>query len=112
MRAKEALLRWRLQHLLADLTGALPHYEQAVLARPDLPTTRAAYGCALARAGQVGEAGEHLRAAVANNPFDLNAARALYQALDDSGDVAGRRALARQRALLARAAPRSVPPEP
>ena len=40
--AKRAMLRWRLHALLGELTGDLVHYREAVLARPDLPTARAA----------------------------------------------------------------------
>ena len=46
--AKQALLRWRLQALLGDLTGDPAHFREAVQARPDLPTTQAALGCARA----------------------------------------------------------------
>jgi glycosyltransferase involved in cell wall biosynthesis/predicted Zn-dependent protease len=110
-RAKVELIRWRLHGLLAELTGELGHYYEAVAARPDLPNTRAALGCALGRQGRAGEAVPHLRLVVEGSPFDLNAARALYQALGEAGDVEGQRELARDRALLARAAPRVVPPE-
>src|ERR671923_3096500 len=75
--AKQQLVRWRLHGILADLTGELPHYCEAVVARPDLPTSRAALGCALGRNRQAGEAVEHLRQAVQANPLDLAAARAL-----------------------------------
>src|SRR5581483_5783886 len=51
-RAKADLIRWRLQSLLGNLTGAPHHYYEAAALRPDLPVTRAALGCALARAGQ------------------------------------------------------------
>lgn len=66
---KAALLRWRLHTLLADLTGELVHHYEAALARPDLPVSQATLGCALARGGRVAEAVEHLRQAVAANPF-------------------------------------------
>jgi glycosyltransferase involved in cell wall biosynthesis/tetratricopeptide (TPR) repeat protein len=110
-REKKTLLRWRLHHLLGDLTGDVGHYEQAIAGRSDLPTTRAALGCALARAGQLPDAIPHLQDALRDNPFDLNAARALYQVLGTSGDRAAQQSLARERELLARAAPRSVPVE-
>jgi GT2 family glycosyltransferase/predicted Zn-dependent protease len=110
--AKQALLRWRLHSLLADLTGDLPHFHEAVLARPDLPIARAALGCALARVGRLADALPHLRAAVEARPFDAPAARALYQVLSDLGDRAGARRLARRLWLLHRAAPGSVPAEP
>ncbi len=110
--AKRALLRWRLHHLLAELTQDIPHYYEAVLARPDLPTTQAALGCALARNGQPALAVPHLRLAVRQNPFDLGAARALFQVLKDAGDRDGQREFVRERRLLAKAAPRLVPHEP
>ena len=37
--AKRRLIRWRLHSLLAELTKQIPHYYEAVLARPDLPTS-------------------------------------------------------------------------
>src|SRR5262249_5936216 len=57
------------------------------------------------------EAVPHLRAAVAGNPFDLPAARALCQALRDSGDPAGPEQVIAACCLLARAAPGVVPRE-
>ncbi len=110
-RAKIDLLRWRLHAILSDLTGDLPHYHEAVLARPDLPTTRAALGCALGRAGRPAEALPHLRLAVAGDPFDLAAARALCQTLRDAGDPEGARRGAEDCRLLAKAAPH-LPAEP
>jgi tetratricopeptide (TPR) repeat protein len=110
-RAKAELLRWRLHTLLAELTGDLVHFHEAVVARPDLPVTRAMLGCALARAGRLVEAVAHLRHAVAAQPFDAAAARALYQALLDSGDAGGAAELARQRRLLRQAAPSWLPAE-
>src|SRR5260370_5713112 len=107
-RAKADLLRWRLHTLLAELTGDIVNFHEAVVARPDLPVTRAMLGCALARAGRPVEAVTHLRHAVAAQPFDAAAARALYQALLDSGDAGGAAELARQRRLLQRAAPRCL----
>ena len=104
-RAKTDLLRWRLHAILSDLTGDLAHYHEAVLARPDLPTTRAALGCALGRAGRPADALPHLRAAVSANPFDLPAARALCQSLNDTGDAEAAQRVARDCRLLARAAP-------
>src|SRR5262249_4835861 len=64
------------------------HHYEAVLARPDLPPSRAALGCALGRAGRPAEAADHLRLAPQANPFDHEAARALFQALTDAGDEA------------------------
>jgi glycosyltransferase involved in cell wall biosynthesis len=111
-RAKHDLLRWRAHALLAELTGDLAHHREAALARPDLPATRAALGCALGRAGQPAEAVPHLRRALTANPFDRPAARGLYQALGEAGDRDGQQALAADRRLLSRAAPGVVPPEP
>jgi glycosyltransferase involved in cell wall biosynthesis/tetratricopeptide (TPR) repeat protein/predicted O-methyltransferase YrrM len=110
--AKHTLLRARLHTLLAELTGDLGHYAQAAQLRPDLPVSQAAWGCALGRAGRSAEAVAPLRSAVAANPFDTPAARALCQALLDSGDLAGQRELARERRLLAAAAPQLVSLEP
>src|SRR5262249_10445401 len=64
-----------------------------------------------ARARRFPEAVAHLRQAVADNPFDADAARPLYQALGQVGDTDGQRRLARDRRLLARAAPQVVPVE-
>ena len=63
----------------------MAHYEAAVAAGPDLPSSHAALGCALARAGRLAEALPHLRRAVADQPFDAAAARALFQVLGDLG---------------------------
>jgi GT2 family glycosyltransferase/tetratricopeptide (TPR) repeat protein len=109
--AKRTLLRWRLHALLAELTGNLAHYYEAALARPDLPATRAALGCALGRAGHATAAVPHLRAAVDGNPFDGGAARALCQALTEAGTPVEARRQARDRRLLARTAGRLVPAE-
>jgi glycosyltransferase involved in cell wall biosynthesis/Flp pilus assembly protein TadD len=112
IRAKRDLLRWRLHKLLADVTDSLDHYRAAAALRPDLPATQAAFGCALARAGSLAEAVTPLRAAVADNPFDVAAARALFQVLADTGDRQGQRQLADDRRLLAQAAPQAVRVEP
>jgi tetratricopeptide (TPR) repeat protein len=112
VRAKRTLLRWRLHSILAEATGELAHYHEAALARPDLPATRAALGCALARAGRPAEAAAHLRRAVDANPLDRPAAGALFDVLGEVGDRAGRRRLARDRRLLHQAAPALVPAEP
>ena len=111
VRAKETLLRWRLHGVLASLTGELNHHYEAALARPDLPPTRAALGCALGRAGRPVEALPHLRLGAELNPFDGPAHRALAQALMDAGDQAGSRRVARDRRLLHRAAPQAVAAE-
>jgi glycosyltransferase involved in cell wall biosynthesis/predicted Zn-dependent protease len=109
--AKLQLLRWRLHTLLADLTGELAHFYEAASLRPDLPVTQAALGCALARAGRMGDAVPHLRQALKENPFDMQAAKALFQVLGDTGDQTGQRRLAAERRLLARATS-TVPAEP
>lgn len=111
-RAKRALLRWRLHTLLADLTGELFHFHEAVAARDDLPTAQAALGCAWARAGLPADAVPRLRRAVDANPFDGAAARALCQALRECGQAGEADRLAADRRLLARVAPQAVPPEP
>jgi glycosyltransferase involved in cell wall biosynthesis/tetratricopeptide (TPR) repeat protein len=111
-KAKRRLLGWRLHTLLADLTGDLAHHYEAVLARPDLPIARAGLGCALGRERRPAEAVPHLRHSLAGNPFDRDAARALFQALGEAGDNDGQAALALERRLLARAAPEAVSPEP
>src|SRR4029450_9728804 len=67
--AKKALLRWRTHSLLGELTGDPGHLRAAAETRPDLPTGRAALGCALARAGQLGVAAVHLRRAHQADPF-------------------------------------------
>jgi tetratricopeptide (TPR) repeat protein len=89
--AKLHLVRWRLSTILGELTGELAYYYEAAMARPDLPVTRAALGCALARAGKHAEAVPHLRYAVAGNPFDKAAARALYQVLGLTGQAVEQR---------------------
>jgi glycosyltransferase involved in cell wall biosynthesis/Tfp pilus assembly protein PilF len=109
--AKRELLRWRLHALLADLTGDLTHRYEAVVARPDLPSTRIDLGYDLIRAQRFSEAIPHLRRAVADLPFELDVPRALFRALGAIGDVEGQRRLAQDRRLLARAAPQVVPPE-
>jgi glycosyltransferase involved in cell wall biosynthesis/predicted Zn-dependent protease len=109
--AKRELLRWRLHSLLADLTDELTHYFEAAMARPDLPVTRAALGCALARAGRHVEAAAHLQFATETDPLDAAAARALFDVYGIIGDVGAQRRLARQRRLLARAAPQVVAEE-
>ena len=111
-RAKRDLLRWRLHLILGELTGNLAHHYEAALARPVLPVTQAALGQALARANQHAEAVVHERRALEGNPFDVNAARVLFQVLGAAGDGDGQRRLARDRRLLHRAAPEAVPEEP
>jgi hypothetical protein len=109
--AKGSLIRWRLHLLLAELTGDLHHYYEAVLARPDLPNSQAALGCALGRTGHIQASAEHLRFAVANNPFDQEAARALQQVLQAQEVPDEYRRLARNRRQLAKIAPKAIPTE-
>jgi len=110
-RAKRDLILWKLHGLLAAWTGELPHFYEAALRRPELPGGLAALGAALVRADRVQEAVEHLRRAVADNPLDREAARALFHALAVANDPEGRRRLGDDRRLLARAAPQIVPAE-
>jgi glycosyltransferase involved in cell wall biosynthesis/predicted O-methyltransferase YrrM len=82
----------------------------------------AALGCALGRAGRVAEAVEPLRAAVAANPFDCDAARALSHALRETGRSDELQELIEQRRDLAASVPllrqeewfavAAAPPEP
>src|SRR5262249_19697019 len=109
--AKATLLRWRVHLELAQLTGDIAHHYEAVMARPDLANSRAALGCALARNGRMVEAIQHLREACTANPFDLAAARAYAQALQDAGQDEAHRAFLHQRRLLNKAAPTTVPVE-
>jgi GT2 family glycosyltransferase len=106
--AKRQLLRWRLHDLLAGLTGEPAHAYEAALACPDLPAAAAELGATLALRGRDAEAVPHLRRALAGNPFDQAAARALFKALGAAGDADGQRRLARERRLLAAAAPQEV----
>jgi GT2 family glycosyltransferase/Tfp pilus assembly protein PilF len=109
--AKRQLIQWRLHTLLAQLTGELPHYQEAARLRPDLALSQAALGCALGRNGQPVKAVPHLRQAVDAGPFDLDAARALFLALGETGARDEQHKLAHARQLLARASPQLVPPE-
>jgi len=104
-KVKLEILRWRLHLLLAELTGDLAHRYEAVLARPDLLTSRAALGCALARANRLPAAIPHLRQSVEGNPFDLVAARAYFQSLLDAGQYKESKELKASRRRLAKAAP-------
>jgi glycosyltransferase involved in cell wall biosynthesis/tetratricopeptide (TPR) repeat protein len=109
--AKGNLLRWRLHLLLAELSGELSHYQAAADARPDLPPALAAWGCALARAGSLNEAIPPLQQAVAGNPLDAQAARALFQVHGDLGNRDAQERLAQARRLLSGAMPQVAPPE-
>jgi SAM-dependent methyltransferase len=107
-RAKRELLRWRLHSLLAEHTGEPRHFHEAVLARPDLPTSRAALGCALGAARRPPEAAAHLDFASRANPFDARAARALAQAMLDAGKPDRFEQMKRDRLLLYLSAPAAV----
>jgi GT2 family glycosyltransferase/Flp pilus assembly protein TadD len=109
--AKRRLLNWRLHGLLAELTDDLTHHYEAYLARPDLPAPRAALGGALVRAGRPVEALPHLRDAVAANPLEREAARALFHTLGAAGRAAEQHSLAYGQRLLSQAVPGLVPPE-
>jgi glycosyltransferase involved in cell wall biosynthesis/predicted O-methyltransferase YrrM len=100
---KLALLRCRANAVIAQATGDLTAHEAA--ARSGVPALRAAYGCALARAGRFEEAVGYLSFAVEMNPFDAAAARALVAALSDAGRPGEAAALLDDRRRLARAAP-------
>jgi len=106
---KRRLLYWRLHLLLAELTGDLVHYHEAVLSRPDLPNSRAALGCALGRAGRPVEAVRHLKHAVTDDPLDLSAARALFHALGEAGMGNAQLRLAEERLAISRLLPELVP---
>jgi len=106
--AKLRLVKWRLSLLLAELTGDVAYGYEAVLARPDLPVSRAMLGVNLLKAGRAAESIEHLRAAVHADPFDNQAARLLFQAYGAAQRGLDQRRLARERRLLLRAAPQAV----
>ena len=89
-KAKTTLLQWQLHTLLAHLTGELCHHYEAFLARPDLFPTWTALGRSLAGTGNAIEAVRYLRRAVADNPFDREAARSLFQALESVNNVDSR----------------------
>jgi glycosyltransferase involved in cell wall biosynthesis len=110
-RAKRDLLAWRLFSLLGHLTGDVTFFYEAALLRPDLPASRAALGMGLALAGKPCEALPHLRQAVAGNPLDRPAARALFQTLGALGDTEARRDLAEDQRGLQRIVPGLVPLE-
>src|SRR5258708_39507325 len=100
LRAKANLIRWHLRSLLADLTGDVTQHYEAVLARPDLPTARAALGCALPRTGRIADALPPLRAAVTAQPFHRAPARALAPVLSAAGEKDAVTALEAERRLL------------
>jgi predicted O-linked N-acetylglucosamine transferase (SPINDLY family)/GT2 family glycosyltransferase len=120
--AKLALVRWRLHGLIGHLshsrrgerpldTEELSHHYEAVLARPDLPGTRLALGLVLGMAGRHAEALTHLRRAAGVDPFARPAGFNLFVALQNAGEVAGARRVARQRRVLRTVAPELVEAE-
>ena len=111
-RAKEVLLRWRLETLLAQWTGELSHAYEAAFLRPDLPAARALLGTALLRANHPVEALNHLGQAVVGNPLDRVAARPYSQALSTVGNSEGLRRLVEDQRDLWHACPSLVPAEP
>jgi GT2 family glycosyltransferase/predicted Zn-dependent protease len=110
--AKKQLLYWRFRLLLARLTGDLVQSYEAYIARPDLPASGGALGVALASKGYHVESLVPLRQALARNPFDREAARALGHMLSTLGDRESLEHIAEDRRLLSLAAPLVVPPEP
>jgi glycosyltransferase involved in cell wall biosynthesis len=110
--AKQTLMIWRLNGLLARLTGELVYRHEAALARSDLAPTRAALGGALVQAGHRSEALPHLRLAVRENPFDRKTARLLDSVLGDLGLIPEQAAHRRSQHLLAKAIPQAVAAEP
>jgi GT2 family glycosyltransferase/Tfp pilus assembly protein PilF len=110
-RVKRRQVRWRLESLLAKLTGDLVHYFDASLNAPVSPTTSAALGCTLASKNYPVEAIAPLEGALAANPFDRDAARALSHMLSVLGDRDAHRRFIEDRRLLSQAAPTIVPPE-
>jgi glycosyltransferase involved in cell wall biosynthesis/Flp pilus assembly protein TadD len=111
VRAKTDLLRWRLNGLLAELMDDLVYRFQAVLHRPDIPVTRAALGCTLARLKRPWEALTHLRQAASLSPLDLRAVEALYHALGEMNQRDEQDRMVQERRRLARAMPQLVPVE-
>ncbi len=103
--AKRSLLRWRLHTILAGMTGDLAHHYEAAAARPDLPSGQAALGCALARAGNFTAARSHLQRAVADNPFDVPAAAALFGVYGETASWPAQHRLAQDYGLLHQSAP-------
>ena len=109
--AKVTLLRWRLHRILSDIHNDVAHGFIASAMRPDLPVGLAALGCALARDGHISEAIPFLRQALNANPFDLEAARALFEALSRAGLGPEHQRMACERRSLSDAAPGLIPIE-
>jgi glycosyltransferase involved in cell wall biosynthesis len=111
-RCKRDLVAWRLACLLAEATNDVSCHYDAVLVRADLAVSRSALGVAQSRAGKIAEARPHLAAAVAGNPADRAAARALFHTLSALGDSDARGRFAQEQRMLQRALPGLVPLEP
>jgi glycosyltransferase involved in cell wall biosynthesis/predicted Zn-dependent protease/predicted O-methyltransferase YrrM len=109
-REKARLLRGRTLLLAAEITGASGDWAAAAGCCPEWPHLRAALGAALLREGRAAEAVEHLRSALAANPFDNAAARARAGALAESGRADEAERLRARRRLLAKGAPGLVAP--
>jgi glycosyltransferase involved in cell wall biosynthesis len=109
---KRRLLVCKAHSLLAEQTGELDDYCAAAEACPEIPTVRAACGCALARAGRFIDAEEHLQAAVAANPFDEQAARAFLGTILELGRTEDAERFRQERQRLARALGHAATPTP
>ncbi len=68
--AKQSLLRWRLNALVAEQTGELPPAYEAALTRPDLASSWSLLGANLTRAGQSQKATMHYRRASELDPLE------------------------------------------
>jgi tetratricopeptide (TPR) repeat protein len=110
--AKRQLLLWHTHTVLGELTGDPRHFEQAALARPDLPSAQALLGLSLSRARRPRPAIDCLRRALGDNPFDARSARLLFNLLHQTGEPVAARCLARERRLLAEAADGLLRQEP
>jgi tetratricopeptide (TPR) repeat protein len=108
---KYGLLRWKLQALVARLSGELPPAYEQVLARPDLAASWVTLGSQFQRVGQPRQATPHLRRALELDPFNPAAARALSQ-IHQATQPAIHAELVGERRELSRIAPQLVPPEP
>jgi GT2 family glycosyltransferase/predicted Zn-dependent protease len=109
-RTKRQLLLWRVQALLAQATGHLAHFYEAVLAHPTAVSARAALGAALGRQEQFALAVPHLQQAQQNCPFDPAISRLLGEALARSQQAAAQQQLVQELRRRARCVP-SLPRE-
>ncbi len=110
--AKTRLLRWQLQSFLASSSGEMVHQYEAMLACPELPPANSALGVRIAKTNHAVEAVPYLAKAAAANPFDREAARALYYMLGQLGEGHAQRLLAWERRMLRRAMPNVFQSEP